>query len=102
MKKMMVIGGVCAFVMGVSAAEFTFAPNVEPKPVTMSVESNTLVRLDRDQTVTIACAEGSERASRMVPPHKDGLALPLGQRAARRGRAGGIRGRAGRGRRRGV
>ena len=63
MKKMMVIGGLCAFAMGVSAAEFTFAPNVEPKPVTMSVESNTLVRLDRDQTVTIACADGSERAA---------------------------------------
>ena len=62
MKKMMVIGGLCAFAMGVSAAEFAFAPNVEPKPVTMSVESNTLVRLDRDQTVTIACAEGSGRA----------------------------------------
>ena len=62
MKKMMGIGGLCAFAMGVSTAEFTFAPNVEPKPVTMSVESNTLVRLDRDQTVTIACAEGSERA----------------------------------------
>ena len=42
----MAIGGVCALAMGVSGAEFTFAPNVEQKPVTMSVESNTLVRLD--------------------------------------------------------
>ena len=63
MKRMMIIGGACALVMGVSAAEVVFAPYVEPKPVTMSVESNTLVRLDRSQTVTIACADGSERAA---------------------------------------
>ena len=54
LQKLMAIGGVCALAMGVSGAEFTFAPNVEPKPVTMSVESNTLVRLDRNQTVATA------------------------------------------------
>ena len=45
------------------AAEFTFAPNVQPRPVSMTVESNTLVRLDRDMTVSIACKEGGEAAA---------------------------------------
>ena len=66
MKKMMSIGGLCVLATSVSAAEFAFAPYVEPKPVTMSVESNTLVRLDRGQTVSIACADGSERAAEWV------------------------------------
>ena len=64
MKRLMLVSGVCAFALnGLAAENFIFAPNVEPKPVTMLVESNTLVRLDRSQTVTIACLDGSERAA---------------------------------------
>ncbi len=44
------------------AADVAFAPNVQPAPVSLSVQSNTLVRLDRGQTVTIACAEGAAAA----------------------------------------
>ena len=48
-------------VMHVAAAsdEVAFAPNVQPAPVRMEVESNTLVRLDRSQSLTVACADGS-------------------------------------------
>ena len=64
MKRIMVAGVLCAVALSASAETgVVFAPNVEPKPVTMSVESNTLVRLDRSQTVTVACADGSERAA---------------------------------------
>ena len=63
MKRMFAAFGLCAVVLNGSAAEnFAFAPYVEPNPVTMSVDSNTLVRLDRSQTVTIACADGPEQA----------------------------------------
>ncbi|MBQ3288057.1 MAG: family 20 glycosylhydrolase [Kiritimatiellae bacterium] len=63
MKRMLAAFGLCAVVLNGSAAEnFAFAPYVEPNPVTMSVDSNTLVRLDRSQTVTIACADGLEQA----------------------------------------
>ena len=45
------------------AAEFAFAPNVQPAPASMSVQSNVLVRLDRDMTVSIACKNGGEAAA---------------------------------------
>ena len=60
---------VLSFVVAVAAgatlpaAEFVFAPNVQPRPVSMSVESNVLVRLDRDMTVSIACRDGGEAAA---------------------------------------
>lgn len=44
------------------ASEFKFAPNVQPAPVSMTVRTDALVRLDRTTTVSIACAEGSEAA----------------------------------------
>lgn len=63
MKRMVAVCGLCVIALpGLAAEDFAFAPYVEPKPVAMSIDSNTLVRLDRSQTVTIACAEDSERA----------------------------------------
>ena len=51
----------CAAVLG--AAEFAFAPNVQPQPKQIQVETNTLVRVDRDLTITVACADGSGKAA---------------------------------------
>ena len=68
MKIKLMLGVVqCAAVL--CAADVAFAPNVQPLPVAMAVESNTLVRLDRSQTVTIACAEGSDDAVEWAEEH---------------------------------
>jgi hypothetical protein len=61
MKIILLIAG-AAFSTGVVASEVVFAPNVQPCPVEIKVESNTMVRLDRSLTVTIACAAGNEAA----------------------------------------
>ena len=51
----------CAAALG--AAEFAFAPNIQPLPKHIQVETNTLVRIDRDLTITVACADGSGKAA---------------------------------------
>ena len=40
-----------------------FAPNVQPAPLSMTVMSNTLVRLDGGQVVTISCADGNAKTA---------------------------------------
>ena len=52
---MLVVAVHCVAVL--CAADVAFAPNIQPMPASITVESNTLVRLDRDQTVSIACAD---------------------------------------------
>ena len=68
MKIQMVVAVVhCAAVL--CAADVAFAPNIQPMPTSITVESNTLVRLDRDQTVSIACAACPDAAVEWAEEH---------------------------------
>ena len=58
---MFVLAANCAAALG--AAEFAFAPNIQPLPKKITVETNTLVRVDRNLTITVACADGSAKVA---------------------------------------
>jgi hypothetical protein len=68
MKIILTVAATCC-TAALCAADVAFAPNVQPAPVSMAVESNTLVRLDRSQTVTIACAEQPDVAVEWAERH---------------------------------
>ena len=70
MKIQMVVAAVhCAAAL--CAANVAFAPNIQPMPTSITVESNTLVRLNRDQTVSIACAACPDAAAAWGAPYGD-------------------------------
>ena len=57
---------VCSVII---CAVMTFAPNFEPYPASCEVASNTVVRLDRSQTVSVACKEAPDAALEWVGDH---------------------------------
>lgn len=68
MKKLLLVG------MGLGclaalAQEVRFAPNVQPAPVQMTVESNTMVRLDREMTIRITCRRDADAAAEWAEKH---------------------------------